>query len=1408
MIFVRLRRSTPVIVLIFLWSCLAEGFAQDIRFEHLDVGLGLSQSGVYSIIQDSRGFMWIGTSDGLYRYDGYEVKSFKKIISEPTSLSANWIQTLHEDHTGLMWVGTNLGGVYLFDPITERFTRLMHEPDDPSSLSDNRVSVIYEDRAGTVWVGTDGGLNRYERETGQFTRFVVDSLNSNSISSNYVTSLYQDHSGILWIGSEIGGLDYFDPKRNAFTHLLHDPERPSGLTDNSVRAILEDDADNLWVSEAYSGVVRLDRARRHLKAFQFVPGDTRSLSHNDVWDITQDRRGQIWFATRTNGITIFDPQTGLFTRVASDSEDPGSLSSSEVNTIYEDRSGLIWIGTGRGVNTYDPRGKPFKKLVVEHESSVAVRNDNDVFSILQDRSKSLWIGTSNGLFHRMEVDGGQLQFTHFHPDSNDAASLSNREVFAIHESRDGTLWIGTADGLNELAPVQQGSTAGYRVRFTHWLRTNSNLSDYPDNQVFAIVEDPDLADILWLATARGLIRFDCRSTAEPRYTVFNRDPGNPYGLQSSEVRTLLFDRKGLLWIGTRMGGLYRFDRSSSQFTWFAHDPDDPGSLSNNAVRSIYEDRRGTLWIGTDFGLNRMDRSLGRFETFTQRDGLPNDIIYGIMSDAAGHLWLSTQRGLSQFDSVKKVFRNFSTSDGLGQAAFNRGAYFKAASGELFFGSTEGAIRFHPDSIRSNEHVPPVVITSLRRYNVDESDNQLTFEQGVPWKSDIELSYRDIMLTFEFAALNFRNPRNNQYAYRLVGYHDQWIQLGNERSVTFTSLDPGTYTLQVKGSNDDGVWNEEGTALRFSITPPPWKMWWAYFLYSLAFVALLYVIRKFELSRVQLKNRLEQQHAVAEKLRELDQMKSRFFANVSHEFRTPLTLTLGPLDDLKSGLFGPLTEPVSQQVRLARRNAARVLDLINQILDVARLEAGRTRLRTRPIDLSVLVDVFSQPFRTSAERKSIALAVDLPPEPVEVYADPAMLEKVLTNLLSNALKFTPEGGTIRVKVSAEDGHARVCFRDNGPGIPAVDLPHIFDRFYQVGGAVQTLPGTGIGLALAKEIMDLHGGVLAVESEEGLGSTFTVLVPLGKSHLTPEQINETTEPWMPGATKPVSESIDDVPVPVHEDSVTDMTTVLVVEDHAEVRAYIRRHLETAREGSPTTYRVLEAADGEAGLALAKAYLPDIVLSDVMMPKLDGLGLCRALKADPETDFIPVILLTAKAAPEDRLEGLSEHADDYLTKPLDMAELKARIKNLITIRQRLRDRFSQEESVRMQDRSLLVAFSPREPDAVSAETVFLERVREVVEAYIGDDTFSVERLAAAVGMSRVHLHRQLGSIAGRTPSEIIRTMRLERAAQLLKVQAGTVSEVAYGVGYKSVSHFSTSFRRQYDVTPTEYATKNAEA
>ncbi len=1354
------------------------------RFELLDVADGLTANEVSAIMQDRQGFLWVGTWIGLHRYDGHSFRAFLRDPADSLSLANSWIRGLHEDRAGNLWVATD-GGASRFDPVTEAFTNYQHDPANPASISSNRLSSVVEDATGTIWVGTrGGGLNRFDPATETFTQFRHDPEDDGSLNSDNVLSLLAEPNGTLWVGTG-RGLNRLDVATGAIARFERGPTSSPSLAPSAAYTLHRDRGGRLWIGSIRDGLYRFDSAT---ETFVHYPPDTNNpdaLGHPWVLSITEDQEGALWVGTDGGGLHRYDPATDRFTRYTHDPTDAQSLSDDRILSAMVDRTGVLWVGTYRGLG----RRYPLSQYLAHERarpSEAGSLSSSDISSFLEDGMGALWVGTDGGGLNRRDPETGV--FTFYRHDPSDPGSLGNDAVLDLAEDDDGAVWVGTYDGLYRRDPQ-----TGRFARFTPQTENGTTQITVAYELVYADGH-------LWVGTYNGL--FDIE-TATGRVVHYAPEPDGFYQYAISVYP----EPSGRVWVGTFSGGFGRLDppvagQGKRTFTRIREDAPDPESLQWGMVLSIYRGQDGALWVGGGKGLNRLEvDEAGNVTQYHRPGGLSNVPIDGITEDAQGRLWVTTVLGLSWFDPQAETLLNYDAEDG-----FPGGGtlYRSPRTGQVYVGGGRGYYSFDPANIAKTPSPSPVVLTGLRLLDerVQVGVEGAPLNRPLAITETLRLRYDDRVVSFEFAALDFREPNAHRYAVRLDGFDEDWREVGAQREVTFTNLSPGRYRFRVRAAGRDGIWGEAEASVAVVIAPPLWRTGWAYLAYALLILGLGAGIYRDRQRRATLRHRAEIERIEAEQLRALDRAKSRFFANVSHEFRTPLTLTLGPLDDLRAGLHGSLSTPMKEQVDLAHRNAARVLDLVNQILDIARLEAGRTPLRARRLEFSLFAGAMAQPFEPLAERRALVFKVETPPEPVEVWADPEQLEKVFTNLLSNAIKFTPEGGTVRVSVEAEGDAARLTVRDSGPGIPATDLPYVFDRFHQVNEtSARMQPGTGIGLALAREIADLHKGTLAVESEEGFGSTFMLTLPLGRDHLAPEQIVDEAEPWQP----------TNVPAPLlyepggdglaetdPDDADEDRTTVLVVEDHAEVRAYIRRHLEPG-------YRVLEAADGEAGLTAAREQLPDLVVSDVMMPGLSGFELCRALKTDPETSFLPVILLTAKAEHEDRLEGLGEHADDYLTKPFDPAELRVRIENLIALRRRLRERYRQEGIALVfgeDEATVLPEIAPTTVDVTSTDAVFLTEVRTAIETHLGDETLTVERLAEVVGVSRGHLHRQLKALADQTPSEAIRTMRLERAAQLLKAEAGTVSEIAYAVGFKGVAHFSNSFDRQFGCRPSVYA------
>ena len=1344
-------------------------------FRHLTIADGLSQNAVSAIMQDRKGFMWFGTKDGLNRYDGYQFVVFRHDPFDSTSISDSEITALFEDSRGRLWVGTRDGGVNRFDRARERFERF---PNGPR----RNITAIVQDSTGGIWVGSSSeGLFRLTSAggTGAFTvdRFVHSPATASSLSDDRVRALLVDRRGVLWVGTD-RGLDRHEPGTTggaAFAHFTSRSAAPVGLMDSSVTALHEDSRGRLWIG-AIPGISVFDSARTRID-HHYHRYRTYRYGWGVAVSLAEDRSGQLWVSTRSE-LMRFDPSTGGFTYFRYDPRNPEGINSDLPTGVYRDRSDIIWVGTnGFGLNIHDPKANRFATFR-RPESRSSRMAGFSVYTIFEDRSGTLWVDA--GLLYQWNRKTGA--FRSFETTSDRPADFGNTGVWALVEDPPGSLWAATYQGLYHY----EIATGRYR----HFRHDPADSAGLPEESAYDVFRDRD--GTIWAVTENFLVRL-----ADPERGRFERWPLKERRTSGQWIfPSTVQDADGALWLGSDQG-LARFDPKSGSFRRFRHDRRDPGSLSHDAIRAILPDQREPnrfLWIGTaGGGLNRLDIGSGTFVHYTERDGLPNNVVYGILADTSGRLWLSTNRGLSRFNPATRRFRNYDAGDGLQSDEFNSGAAFRSPSGELFFGGIYGFNYFRPEDIQNNPHVPEVVVTGFRRGNRYETvrDSGTALHATISETDTLRLSYRDAVLTFEFAALEFSAPAKNRYAYRMVGFNDEWFESGSVRAATYTNLPPGRYTFQVRASNNDGVWNERGTSLAVIIAPPWWRTWWAYGLYAALALTALYGIRHYEMNRLRLESRLEIERVEAEQLRQLDRARSQLFANVSHEFRTPLTLTMGPLDDLRAGLHGPLSSAAVEQVDLARRNAGRVLDLINEILELARVEAGGETLHARRLDLGPFVASVARAFVPLAERKAIAYDIPGPAEPIIVFADPDHLERALSNLLSNAFKFTPDGGAVRVTVTDDESSSRITVRDSGPGIPAGDLGRVFDRFHRAS-TVGTTPGTGIGLALARELVVLHGGSITAESEEGFGSTFTITLRKGRAHLAPEQIVDDGKAmaWAPreslsSALVPAASAVD-ASNAVTDAATTDedVTTVLVVDDNAEIRAYVKRHL-------APRYRVLEAVNGEEGLAMARRALPDLVLSDVMMPVMDGYALCRALKSHPDTDFIPVILLTARAEAEDRLAGLHEHADDYLTKPFDVRELLARVGNIVAMRRRLRERFA----------GARLTIPPAPVGLAPADQKFIDQVRAAIEAHLGDETFTVERLASEVAQSRGNLHRRLRDLIGENPSDLIRRMRLERAAELLEARAGSVAEVAYAVGFKSVAHFSNAFNEQHGARPSAW-------
>jgi diguanylate cyclase (GGDEF)-like protein len=822
----RLRGWAALVCVAAAWTgTSAATEPRNLLFDRLSLEQGLSQGTINAILQDRRGFMWFGTEDGLNRYDGYGFKVYKRDSNDPASLSHNFIWAIHEDKNGDLWIGTNGGGLEHWNRRTGRFTHHRHDPYDENTVGHDRVRAIHGAPGGVLWIGTDGGgLDRYDVASDTWTHYRHDPDVPTSLSSNRVRSILLDRDGRLWVGTYGGGLNRFDVATGGFEHYRHDPEDSHSLGGDRVYTVYEDRDGRLWIGTYGGGLSELDRESGRFKRYLHDPEDPDSIGAGRVRVVFQDGNDDLWVGTDGGLFTRRPGEAGFF-GVRHRDTDPRSLSDDKITAIFEDRGRVLWVGTkSDGLNKRNTSTGSFV-LIQRDPTASSTLSSNKVAAIQHDRrSDELWIGTFGGGLNRLDRATGR--FTHYRQD--DAGGLNDDRVMSLLLDRQGKLWIGTYEGgLNRLDPATG--------RFTHYRHDPDRPDSIGGNGVMSIHEDR--RGRIWAGTFEGgLNRLD-RSSG--KFTRFVHDPSDSTTIASNTVTCFLEDRSGTLWVGTDGGGLNRFDEETGRFVRYRHDPEDPSSLSNDVVWSIHEDARRTLWIGTQGGgLNRWDpedrrRDRPVFHHYTERNGLPNNLVYGILSDGAGRLWLSTNSGLSRFDPQAGTFKNYDTSYGLQSNEFNFGAYHGSEAGEMFFGGIKGLNTFFPAEVRDNSHVPPVVLTSFLKLNEEAKLDRPIYEA-----EKIILEHRDDVVSFEFAALDFESPEKNRYAYKLEGFDENWIQLGTTRRATYTNLDAGDYVLRVRGSNNDGVWNENAVGLEVSVLPPPWKSWWAYTIYGLILVGIV------------------------------------------------------------------------------------------------------------------------------------------------------------------------------------------------------------------------------------------------------------------------------------------------------------------------------------------------------------------------------------------------------------------------------------------------------------------------------------------------------------------------------------------------------------------------------------------
>lgn len=1313
-------------------------------FENYNIDKGLSNNMVHCILQDSHGWMWFGTNQGLNRFDGYKFTAYRNNPDDNRSLMSDLVRAIFEDKKGNLWIGTEIGGLHLYNRETDNFIRYRNG----GSLSSNSIFAFAEDNMGNLWIGTENGLDKIDHASGKITIYLHNEHNSNSLCNNLIRALHVDKKGKLWIGT-FSGFDMLDPLTDKFEH-YRVPEK--NVSDNEIWRIFEDTDGKLWIGTYTGGTVIFDPVTKQLRLLILDPENKRGQT---VRAILKDKHGDYWIGTR-GGLYIYTKETGQVTRFQRDDRESSGLCHSSILDIVQDTKGDIWIGTRGGISYLINERQTFKHYRAIHGDNRYL-NNSEVYAFWIDPQQNIWVGTENGGINILDRKTGTFRYM-----TRDNSELSNNCIKALMDDHHGNLWIGTyMGGINVYNHASK--------RFSYYEHHTNDSNSLISNKVWSIFRDS--RGKIWVGTEDGL---DC----------FNNGKFKHYQniITNKPINWINEDSEQDLWVGSR-DEVIVYHMTTNKVDRF-----------NERTRGFCEDDRKRIWLATqERGLALYDKKRGPQKYYKEANGIPNNLTFTVTEVNDHELWISTANGLSKFNPITEKFKNYNEVDGLQSNQFNYGAFYKSSSGELLYGGINGFNIFDPSKVKENQYVPPIVFTDFKIFNQTvpiSAEKNAILKKSISECKRIVLPYNQNVITFEFAALNYAQSNKNMYKFMLEGFEKKWNNAGNLRSVTYTNLNPGEYTLTVKASNNDNVWNEKGITLNIRVLPPWWKTWWFKIIIVCTLAIIVFSLIGFSSARVKLKHELILERERAQKMHELDMMKLKFFTNISHEIRTPLTLIVGPIEKIMNDNLP--ANMVKNYMTVMHRNANQLLKLINQLLDFRKLESGNLVLELNKGDLNSFIKGVVESFTEMAADKGIKLKFNSVKDEIFTWFDPDKIEKIMNNLISNAIKFTERDGQISVNISLvldsdelspmdsiESRFIEIVVRDTGIGIHESNLEKIFLRFFKIPDT-KNQTGTGIGLALTKELVKMHKGQIFVESKPGKGTKFTIRLPYGLELSSGKSIPDMKKDIPQLITLPS----DELQLPGNSSKI-----MMIVEDNHDVRFFIRTHFESG-------YQIEEAVNGKEGWQLIVNTIPDIVISDIMMPGIDGNELCKKIKKDERTSHIPVILLTALSSREHRLNGLDAGADDYITKPFDVDLLRAKVENLLSTRKSLKEKYTGE-----------LVLKPKNITISSPDERFLQKSIEIVEKYMSEAEFSIEQFAVELGVSRMQLYRKMEALTDMTVKEFIRNIRLKRATQLLVQGKMNISEVAFNVGFNDLSHFRKCFRQEFGMSASEYMEKYAQ-
>lgn len=1400
-----------IITVVSIISC----GAQDIAFEHFGINDGLSQNTVSAIHQDSRGFMWFGTRDGLNKYDGYQFTVYKRNLENKNCISANDIKAIVEDDSANLWIATWSGGLNKFNIKTAQFTHYRNRPGDLTSISSDYIKTLFFDSKGRLWIGTgNNGLDLFDHFSQTFTHFKTNTNNEHSISDNTINDIMEDSENRLWIATAKGGVNLFNPENKKFLRYTHDPQNPNSIPDNNVQFIHEDHNNNLLVGTYGGGLATIEVGTNKVSRHYHKDYDNSLF----LISITEDRDANLWIGTENEGLKFFDQSTNSFKTYIHYDNDISSIGSNSILSLYEDTKGNVWIGTFQGgVNMIYSDVKKFKHYKYRHdENSIS---SNTVTTIYEDSKENIWIGTDGGGLNLF--DPIQKTFSYF--TSSGKNPICSNYVLTVCEDKNNNVWVGTwGNGISVLDK-------------NHKIVSHHTLDKISSKYVFYIYRDSQ--DRIWLGTyGGGLNRYDQKKNT---FQVYTHQEKKPFSISSNYILTIYEDSDKRLWIGTDGGGLNYFEESSGRFYSYKYDKDEI-SLSNNIINSICEDENKSLWLGTNFGLNQFDPEQKKVSKhFFSENGLPNDVITGLLKDEHNNLWIGTSKGLSKFTPSTYTFKNFTLSDGIQANDFR--AQCLSKRGLMYFGGKNGFNEFLPSKIKALDFDPPVAFTSFKIFNKevpvfqrDSDSSHLT--QAISETEEISLTYKESVITFEFASLNYTGKEKKQYMYLLEGFDKSWNFIGTKNNVTYTNLDPGAYHLHVKGLTNDGKWSNNITTIKLTIRPPFWQTWWFKIITVIVCINLVFLIFYLRVSSIKKQNKkleedvekrtkelseantyliesneevklqnekleefnhemvrqsekiLRQQKKIVVQNQELEETvnqlertnatKDRFFSILAHDLKNPVAALTGISDELKNSVKILTKEEIGGYLHHISQSSHAIDSLITNLLEWGKSHSKNIPVNRETINVYQLIIKNLALIEQQLRRKHIEFKMGIS-DHHSIYADYPMADTIVRNVLNNAIKFTPPHGGINVASKEIEDIIEIQVSDTGIGMSQKELSHLFklEKKHHAKGT-NGESGIGLGLIVTKEFLGLNKGDIEVFSVPDQGSTFSLRFPKTKNQDTQ---NSPSTPSVKKEHISTPYSIEKIP----EEKIEKIKgkRILIVDDNKEIRSFLRLMLSD-------TCEIFEAAHGKEGIQVAHQSQPALIISDMVMPVMGGLEFCEKIKSDPATSHIPVIMLTSQTQDEHHAAGYAAGADVYLTKPLKHAIFFEVIITIITNQEKIVEKFS-------------TSLDPYPSDIAlnNLDEAFVSKMIEYIEAHISEPDLDHTKLCEVTSMSRSLLYTKCKTITGFGVHSFIKSIRLKKGLKILLEGKMNISQTAFQVGFTTPSHFTKSFTKQYGVSPTEY-------